>query len=253
MAIVTIEFHGLIQHVRRIRKFRAVMQGVASPLHYLRLVAKKGDISYKGFDKDEIHGDAGKISLKIDGALVVKQIVKTLVVTDEFENYVPHLTKTSQCSTLDERIEEAEIDPPFVCYLSTPGGHLDVGNYYQYRGEFVPEVNWPGLHCIAAYVYLLLQIEEGKTHILIQDANDPNRYIKIKAGVTVRIINAPPQEDHAHSMQIRHYEAHYAVCSDGEGKLKGEPYESDLDCPLHRSRGKDIFVSSVECSNSQFP
>jgi hypothetical protein len=241
----SIRFGGLIAHVRLGSEVISVMQ-VGDPPHKLTLSGYVTDFAgYDGFDYE----NGQDLKFLINGSLALENGQPGIEVLDEFETYVPHITQVSTCTTLDQKVLDKEIVSPFVCFLSTTGGQWGAADFFRYRAEFRPRIQWPGVHCIPYEVNLRITLTDDSKPLKIYDVKKPNeRFIKVQPGKTVYVRNDPVIHDHPG--QPSHFESHYKICSDYGSAARGLPYErEDFPCPLHNSAP----ITSVECSNSQFP
>jgi len=237
-------FIGLISHVTRGNKMRAVFFQPRHPKHRaFFLVYSKGARYLTGLPQADLKGHSDDVAAYLlDFPLEIVGIEKNLVKTQEFLDHIPPLTRISSGEQIRAAVVQRKPGAGFAGFVDYYG-KVSVHGFFCNRAEFLPVVNWPGTHCIARIVTV---DAKPTTHTVILRRKDKTAQITIPADAIVAFLNLPTNRHTG-----PHFVTHYSLFANTSSGPLGLPTERER-CPEGDCRHHPFFLT-VECSNTQVP
>jgi len=245
-----ITFGGLIAHVRIDANTRRAVF-VREHHHHATLAVDPNDISAManmkpgtvplGSDSELIEMLAGRNLFSIEDEIISTNGPESLInIEDSFRERVPRLTDTFMGnSELHDQIFDDTLHPDVQAHVTYKGGSLSSESCFEYAIEFVPPTPF-GLFCASSAV----TYEVNTASLLRFSTKDPSRYIELKGGAHILLLN--------HSGGGTHWEHFKLLSKNGSGiaTLKTSNYKC-IDC--QRALNPEITTGTIQCTNSQWP
>jgi hypothetical protein len=162
---------------------------------------------------------------------------------------VPHLEALMPGGTINPEILDRDSSNDFKAFVALQGGAYSVADYFRWRGEFDDEVP----RCIPR---TLLWERQSSTAITITDEGGLNQ--TVDGAATLFIANLPPQGQPDPPQHFDHYRAFKTGLPsiDRPVQLTEECNEQQIESvllPECATGPEEPAVTTVECSNTQFP
>lgn len=186
MDSLTIIFVGLITHLITPSGIgRAVL--ISAPLHSPRIVVAAEDVIDVSLTEEQT--TPGDRSFSISGEHIrFHGLSHEVPLRDpSYFAHVPQLTRISDGTRLLPEIERAESHPAVAAYVDVTGGRFAVEELEQLEVRF-ERSRWLGPKCMARDVVFTANVTGNSVEL----QTDSGRFLRLRAGATIRIENEPP-------------------------------------------------------------
>jgi|GEM_PF-2666474 len=232
--MLQLSFLGLISHVTRNTKMRAVFFAPEEPEHIAFFIVTRGC-------------DILSINL-LDYPLEIIGTKKAVKKTSAFTDHIPPLQSISGGQQIVSAVVRRRTGKRFAGFVDYHGT-ISASGFYCHKVEYRPVVQWPGVRCIARIVEVAEEAT-GDT-VILRNANDPDGDITIPADSHIWFGNIPC-DWHALVAMKSHFADHYSIFANITGAPLGLPAERER-CPQSKCELEPFDFLHVECSNSQVP